>query len=96
LLKSVEKVRFSPLPFSFSSCKLCVKLLRFDDEVQPETGRSRALAPLSRTILFDWLAGRSDPSNRCPRRIKITVLLDAREKTVNVDPDNLLSYQEIK
>ena len=27
----------------------------------------------------------------CPRRIKIKVLLDAREKTVNVDPDNLLS-----
>jgi hypothetical protein len=32
----------------------------------------------------------------CPRRIKIKVLLDAREKTVNVDPDNLASRQEIK
>ena len=32
----------------------------------------------------------------CPRRIKIKVLLDAREKTVNVDPDNLMSCQEIE
>lgn len=32
----------------------------------------------------------------CPRRIKIRVLLDAREKTVNVDPDNLISGQELK
>jgi hypothetical protein len=32
----------------------------------------------------------------CPRRIKIKVLLDAREKTVNVDHDNLISCQEIK
>jgi hypothetical protein len=32
----------------------------------------------------------------CPHRIKIKVLLDAREKTVNVDPDNLISCQEIK
>jgi hypothetical protein len=31
----------------------------------------------------------------CPRRIKIKVLLDAREKTANVDPDNLISCQEI-
>jgi hypothetical protein len=30
----------------------------------------------------------------CRRRIKIKVLLDAREKTVNVDPDNLLSCRE--
>ena len=26
----------------------------------------------------------------CPQRIKITIQLDAREKTVNVDPDNLI------
>jgi len=32
----------------------------------------------------------------CPRRIKIKVLLDAQEKTVNVDPDNLMSCQEIE
>jgi hypothetical protein len=32
----------------------------------------------------------------CPHRIKIKVLQDAREKTVNVDPDNLLPYREIK
>ena len=32
----------------------------------------------------------------CPRRIKIKVLLDAREKMVNVDPDNLMSCQEIE
>ena len=31
----------------------------------------------------------------CPRRIKIKVFLDAREKTVNVDPDNLISRQDI-
>ncbi len=30
----------------------------------------------------------------CPRRIKIKVLVGAREKTVNVDPDNLFSSQE--
>jgi hypothetical protein len=30
----------------------------------------------------------------CRRRIKIKVLLDDREKTVNVDPDNLLSCRE--
>jgi hypothetical protein len=29
-----------------------------------------------------------------PRRIKIKVLLGAQEKTVNVDPDNLISCQE--
>jgi hypothetical protein len=32
----------------------------------------------------------------CPPRIKIKVLLDAREKTANVDPDNLICCQEIK
>jgi hypothetical protein len=32
----------------------------------------------------------------CPRRIKIKVFLDAKEKTVNVNPDNLICYQEIK
>ena len=32
----------------------------------------------------------------CPRRIKIKVLSDAREKTVNVDPDNLMGCQEIE
>ena len=31
----------------------------------------------------------------CPRRIKIKVWLDAQEKTVYVDPDNLMSFQEI-
>jgi hypothetical protein len=31
----------------------------------------------------------------CPRRIKISVLLGAQEKTVNVDPDNLIGCQEI-
>ena len=29
----------------------------------------------------------------CSRRIKIKVLVDSREKTVNVDPDNLLNCQ---
>jgi hypothetical protein len=29
----------------------------------------------------------------CPRRVKIKVMLGAREKTVNVDPDNLLNCQ---
>ena len=32
----------------------------------------------------------------CPCRIKIRVLLDAREKTVNVDPDNLIHSQEME
>ncbi len=32
----------------------------------------------------------------CPRRIKIRVFLDAREKTVNVDPDNLIHPQEME
>jgi hypothetical protein len=31
----------------------------------------------------------------CPRRIKIRVCLDAREKTINVDPDNLISQREV-
>ena len=32
----------------------------------------------------------------CPRRIKIRVLIDAREKTVNLDPDSLISSLEIR
>ncbi len=32
----------------------------------------------------------------CPRRIKIRVFLDAREKTVNADPDNLIDPREIE
>jgi hypothetical protein len=32
----------------------------------------------------------------CPRRIKIRVFLDAREKTVNVDPDNLIHPREME
>ena len=32
----------------------------------------------------------------CPRRIKIRVFLDAREKTVNVDPDNLIDPREME
>jgi hypothetical protein len=32
----------------------------------------------------------------CPRRIKIRVLLDAQEKTVNVDPDNLIPPREME
>ena len=31
----------------------------------------------------------------CPRRIKIKVRLDAREKAVNVDPENLMIGEEI-
>jgi hypothetical protein len=31
----------------------------------------------------------------CPHRIKIKVFLDAKEKTVNVDPDNLISFREL-
>ena len=31
-----------------------------------------------------------------PRRIKIKVLLNAKEKTVIVDPDNVISYKEMK
>ena len=30
----------------------------------------------------------------CPRRVKIKVMLDARERTVNVDPDNLLDCRD--
>ncbi len=32
----------------------------------------------------------------CPRRIRIKVLLDAKEKTVIVDPDNVICRQEMK
>ena len=32
----------------------------------------------------------------CVRRTKIKVLLDGREKTVNVDPDNLINCREIE
>ena len=32
----------------------------------------------------------------CPRRIKIRVFLDAQEKTVNVDPDNLIHPREME
>lgn len=32
----------------------------------------------------------------CPRRIKIRIFLGAREKTVNVDPDNLIHPREMK
>ncbi len=32
----------------------------------------------------------------CRRRIKIKVLLDEQEKTVNVDPDNLIGRLEIQ
>jgi len=32
----------------------------------------------------------------CRRRIKIKVLLDEQEKTVNVDPDNLIGSREIQ
>jgi hypothetical protein len=32
----------------------------------------------------------------CPRRTKIRALLDAQEKTVNVDPDNLIHPREME
>jgi hypothetical protein len=32
----------------------------------------------------------------CPRRIKIRIFLNAKEKTVTVDPDNVISQQEVK
>jgi hypothetical protein len=32
----------------------------------------------------------------CPHRVKIRVLQDMREKTVNMDPDNLLLCRGIK
>jgi hypothetical protein len=32
----------------------------------------------------------------CIRRVKIRALRDARETTVNVEPDNLISFQEMK
>jgi hypothetical protein len=32
----------------------------------------------------------------CPHRIKIRVFLDAQEKTVNVDPDNLIHPCEME
>jgi len=32
----------------------------------------------------------------CPRRIKIKIILDAKEKTVIVDPDNVISHREMK
>ena len=31
----------------------------------------------------------------CPRRIKIRVFLNAKEKTVMVDSDNVISHQEM-
>jgi hypothetical protein len=32
----------------------------------------------------------------CPRRIRTRVFLDAQEKTVNVDPDNLIHPREME
>ena len=32
----------------------------------------------------------------CPHRIKIRVFLDAQDKTVNVDPDNLIHPREME
>jgi hypothetical protein len=66
---AAEKARAS----NMSACILpssavwttCAELLRFDDEVQPATWRSRSLAPFPRAILFDRLECHSNPSNRC-------------------------------
>jgi len=32
----------------------------------------------------------------CPRRIKIGIFLNAKEKTVTAHPDNVISQQEVK
>ena len=32
----------------------------------------------------------------CPQRIKIKVVVDSREKAVNVDPDNMIGFQELE
>jgi hypothetical protein len=51
-----------------------------------------------RSFLTDWRVTQIPAIvvRVCPCRIKIRVLLDSREKTVNVDPDNLIHPQEME